>query len=326
VKCDARTFKRVTHKCVVGAKFALIIHNQPNYVLFCITVVSSCHTTYAPFGSVLTTTGTGQRTGYIGREEDGEMGLGNYGVRLYEPEYGRFMSVDVLWGEYEGWQPYQYAVNAPLSFRDEGGMWVQAMNEAARDAIRNSVPAEFRSAIQFSESGVVLKEPLLAAARDQDVNSNVAILSRLAENESTMQVLVSDEFSAKILSTGKIEKFSFTEDAEIIKRDGQLVSNNDGWPLGGFTLFPEKDYSVLGLSKRLPASPTGMALAVINPHAVVSTGLTVAQTTAHELMSHIRFFLLVRMGKAYTVEHSPNRSKMNKVDSAAKRAELDATR
>jgi len=84
-------------------------------------VVSSYHTTYAPFGSVLTTTGTGQRTGYIGREADSETGLGNYGVRLYEPEYGRFMSVDVLWGEYEGWQPYQYALNAPTIFTDIDG-------------------------------------------------------------------------------------------------------------------------------------------------------------------------------------------------------------
>ncbi|KXK09513.1 MAG: hypothetical protein UZ22_OP11002001050 [Microgenomates bacterium OLB23] len=79
------------------------------------------HTTYAPFGSVLTTTGTGQRTGYIGLEADNETGLGNYGVRLYEPEYGRFMSVDVLWGEYEGWQPYQYGLNSPTVFTDRSG-------------------------------------------------------------------------------------------------------------------------------------------------------------------------------------------------------------
>ncbi|WKZ78474.1 MAG: RHS repeat-associated core domain-containing protein [Candidatus Kapaibacterium sp.] len=79
------------------------------------------HTTYAPFASVLTTTGTGQRTGYIGREADNETGLGNYGVHLYEPEYGRFMSVDVLWGEYEGWQPYQYGANQPTLMVDDNG-------------------------------------------------------------------------------------------------------------------------------------------------------------------------------------------------------------
>ena len=85
-------------------------------------------TTYAPFGSVLTTTGTGQRTSYIGREADNETGLGNYGVRLYEPEYGRFMSVDVLWGEYEGWQPYQYALSDPCSSKDPSDLIVEFEN------------------------------------------------------------------------------------------------------------------------------------------------------------------------------------------------------
>ncbi|WKZ78452.1 MAG: RHS repeat-associated core domain-containing protein [Candidatus Kapaibacterium sp.] len=86
------------------------------------------HTTYTPFGSVLSSTGSGQRTGYIGREADNETGLGNYGVRLYEPEYGRFMSVDVLWGEYEGWQPYQYALSDPCSSKDPSGLIVEFEN------------------------------------------------------------------------------------------------------------------------------------------------------------------------------------------------------
>ena len=85
-------------------------------------VVSSYHTTYAPFGSVLTTTGTGQRTGYIGREADNETCLGNYGVRLYEPEYGRFMSVDVLWGSMVDWNPYHYSHASPIVRKDGSGL------------------------------------------------------------------------------------------------------------------------------------------------------------------------------------------------------------
>ncbi|WKZ78465.1 MAG: RHS repeat-associated core domain-containing protein [Candidatus Kapaibacterium sp.] len=80
------------------------------------------HTTYAPFGSVLTTTGTGQRTGYLGRETDNETGLGNYGVRLYEPEYGRFMSVDVLWGRHHSRNPFHYALNNPINWIDFSGL------------------------------------------------------------------------------------------------------------------------------------------------------------------------------------------------------------
>ncbi len=79
-------------------------------------------TTYAPFGSVLSSTGTGQRTSYIGREADNETGLGNYGVRLYEPEYGRFMSVDVLWEKRAYANPYHYCLNSPLVSTDASGL------------------------------------------------------------------------------------------------------------------------------------------------------------------------------------------------------------
>ncbi|KXK36051.1 MAG: hypothetical protein UZ06_CHB003000107 [Chlorobi bacterium OLB6] len=256
--------------------FPTLDNNQPNHALDWVMVVSSCHTTYAPFGSVLTTTGTGQRTGYIGREEDNETGLGNYGVRLYEPEYGRFMSVDVLWGEYEGWQPYQYALNAPLSFRDEGGKWVQAMNEAARDAIRNSVPAQFRSAIQFSERGVVLREPLLAAARGQDVNSNVAILSRLAENESTIIVKTGDGYNSINRNTGNRENTEFQDYN------------------GGITLPPACAAEKLGINTGVPVSTSGMFEVHIN--ASISE-VAQGKIAAHELFAHISLLLQALLGK-----------------------------
>ncbi|HRK05978.1 MAG TPA: RHS repeat-associated core domain-containing protein [Chlorobiota bacterium] len=74
------------------------------------------------FGEVTSDVGDGARTGYIGREHDVESDLGFYGVRLYEPEYGRFMSTDPLWGEYITLQPYHYCRNQPLFRTDRGGM------------------------------------------------------------------------------------------------------------------------------------------------------------------------------------------------------------
>ena len=87
---------------------------------------------YKPFGEVLATAGTGARTGYINREEDGESGLGSYGVRLYEPEYGRFTSVDVLWAEYPETSPYQYAHNNCTSFSDPSGLIVEFADDEFR--------------------------------------------------------------------------------------------------------------------------------------------------------------------------------------------------
>ena len=76
---------------------------------------------YHPYGTERTSTGSGARTSYIGREHDKETDLGFYGVRLYEPEYGRFLSTDVLWGKYLPLQTYQYAGNNPVMALDKGG-------------------------------------------------------------------------------------------------------------------------------------------------------------------------------------------------------------
>ena len=78
-------------------------------------------TDYEAIGGVRTSEGEGARTTYIGREEDQESGLGFYGVRLYEPEYGRFTSVDAMWGKYVEVNPYHYSLNQPLTAIDPDG-------------------------------------------------------------------------------------------------------------------------------------------------------------------------------------------------------------
>ncbi len=41
---------------------------------------------------------------------------------IYEPTYGRFMSVDPLWMKYLPLQSYQYAGNRPISLSDPSGL------------------------------------------------------------------------------------------------------------------------------------------------------------------------------------------------------------
>jgi RHS repeat-associated protein len=76
---------------------------------------------YTAFGDELTSSGTGARTSYIGRETDNESDLGFYGVRMYEPLYGRFLSTDPLWSKYLPLQSYQYAGNSPVMMVDYDG-------------------------------------------------------------------------------------------------------------------------------------------------------------------------------------------------------------
>jgi RHS repeat-associated protein len=70
------------------------------------------------------------RYGFNGKEKDNEVkGVGNqqdYGMRIYDPRLGRFLSVDPLTKGFAMLTPYQYSSNSPLSHIDldgEEGIW-----------------------------------------------------------------------------------------------------------------------------------------------------------------------------------------------------------
>jgi RHS repeat-associated protein len=58
------------------------------------------------------------RRGFGGDIFDIESGFIRMGARLYEPETGRFTSVDPLFEAFKRWSPYAYSYNSPLTFRD----------------------------------------------------------------------------------------------------------------------------------------------------------------------------------------------------------------
>jgi RHS repeat-associated protein len=51
------------------------------------------------------------RSKYIYKEQDNESKLADHGVRKYDYDLGRFLSIDKLWEKYYGWTPYQYSMN-----------------------------------------------------------------------------------------------------------------------------------------------------------------------------------------------------------------------
>jgi hypothetical protein len=51
-----------------------------------------------------------------------ESSLGDFGVRKYDEEIGRFTSIDPLWEKYYSWTPYHYCSNNPVLGSDPGGM------------------------------------------------------------------------------------------------------------------------------------------------------------------------------------------------------------
>lgn len=90
-------------------------------------------TDYYAFGSEMpgrTYSGGGQegayRYGFNGKEKDTENTWGDtsydYGFRIYNPRYGRFLSVDPLTQSYPWYTPYQFAGNKPIAAIDIDGL------------------------------------------------------------------------------------------------------------------------------------------------------------------------------------------------------------
>ncbi|TCJ15268.1 hypothetical protein EPD60_07905, partial [Flaviaesturariibacter flavus] len=62
------------------------------------------------------------RYGFNGKEEDPEIGVQDYGERIYNPQISRFLSVDPVTSEYPMLTPYQFASNRPLDGIDLDGL------------------------------------------------------------------------------------------------------------------------------------------------------------------------------------------------------------
>jgi RHS repeat-associated protein len=87
---------------------------------------------YYPFGmampgrSYIAGSSLNYRYGFNGKENDNEVeGVGNqidYGMRVYDPRIGKFLSVDPLQKKYPWYTPYQYAGNKPISSIDVDGL------------------------------------------------------------------------------------------------------------------------------------------------------------------------------------------------------------
>ncbi len=75
------------------------------------------------FGSIMVSVSKGEyRYGFNGKETDNETGLQDYGFRIYNPSYGKFLSVDPLASDYPYFTPYQFASNSVIWNIDIDGL------------------------------------------------------------------------------------------------------------------------------------------------------------------------------------------------------------
>jgi len=72
------------------------------------------------------TTAPGTKEMFTGHERDHEVGLDYMVARRYNPELGRFMSIDPMADSYSSWSPYAYVLNNPVNLIDPTGMCAES--------------------------------------------------------------------------------------------------------------------------------------------------------------------------------------------------------
>ncbi|MCU0335131.1 MAG: hypothetical protein MUF62_08780 [Chitinophagaceae bacterium] len=98
------------------ARYAPVVLQAQDYYAFGIIMPQRSYT--APGG--------GYRYGFNGKENDNEVkGVAgsqqDYGMRIYDPRVGRFLSVDPKSYKYHGFSPYCFAAKNTIIINDENG-------------------------------------------------------------------------------------------------------------------------------------------------------------------------------------------------------------
>ncbi|MFH0949026.1 MAG: RHS repeat-associated core domain-containing protein [Candidatus Aenigmatarchaeota archaeon] len=177
----------------------------------------------APFGSTVTETGYSSALSsykFTGKEQD-VSGLYYYGARYYNPDIGRFVSVDPVYNPAES--PYAYAANNPVKFVDPSGLRIQLpADETERNRIVEDVTNMVgEEAVRIAEE----KGKYFLEATDKykgKFPESFAILKEIVEHEDIVIVSISEYKNPEYI-VEKIREGTPTE----IKLFGPLSGGGD---------------------------------------------------------------------------------------------------
>jgi RHS repeat-associated protein len=116
---------------------------------------------YYPFGAPMPgrkfTSSNIYRYGFNGKEKDDEVkGGGNsydFGVRIYDPRLGRWLSIDPMARQYSELSPYNFCADNPIMYIDPDGQVIVVPNVADREPILKMINAKALGTFAFDESG-----------------------------------------------------------------------------------------------------------------------------------------------------------------------------
>ncbi len=109
------------------------------------------------------------RYGFNGKENDNEVkGEGNqqdYGMRIYDPRLGRFLSVDPITLEYPELTPYQFASNRPIDGIDLDGLEYSPAGRRGREF--NYLATDATAVMHYPANPLIIQQQVAEAPERQ---------------------------------------------------------------------------------------------------------------------------------------------------------------
>jgi RHS repeat-associated protein len=158
------------------------------------------------------------RYGFNGKENDNEVkGAGNqqdYGMRIYDPRLGRFLSVDPLTYSYPYYSPYHFAGNMPIAAIDLDGLEQYVVIYE-----KNKYNKLFKTSIYTLKVGTELK--------DQEIKRINQDKERYGEPIAKGNVLVFEISNSKNLNALKLIDKRNVPNSDLTKQELQLFKANN---------------------------------------------------------------------------------------------------
>ena len=241
------------------------------------------YSNYYPFGMQMyedTWQSPLYRYGYNGQEKDNDI---NSSDNIMTAEFWEYDSrAAKRWNQDPVPYPYisNYAVfggNPILHSDPKGDKVVKSTESEGQTAIVKSVEEQYQKFVKFDEVGRVDVKTLKDGIKGADVNSNPAILLRMAENPETVELLIYGEVTTKT-SEGK-----------------ELIFSQDNIRAEGITFPPKFDPTptsqTIERERKMGISTNGNIMIIINTQNGTQTRQTIEDAVTEELYAHASFYM-----------------------------------
>ncbi len=234
------------------------------------------HTDYYAFGSAMPgRSGGAYRYGFNGKEKADEVSAGNldFGARIYNPNIGRWLSVDPLAAKYPFASTYNFALNSPIQLIDPDGARVfhYSADEANR-TIKN-LNAIFRAKYKIDYDVFEVETKQASITRMRDWWDFLFGASTKIETVSYIKIKADT-------------KFNFFQDEKTIAMKASLEANVDVYAEVTDKVLDSKGLTKTSQHFQVPPSLPDFAMDD-DPNTPDITTETYGGAWLHELLYHI---------------------------------------